>query len=211
MADFFRNRLGHAFLGFVAAGCVGPAAAQPPAVPEGVDLAMDSFAYEGGTSRVNIRGLRLSQGDLNVEAEEATSSALDSGQSEWELRGDVRISLGTAQIESEQARFSIRNGELTTFELIGDPATFEDLDAPEGEAARGGANRLYLDNAARTLSLTEDAWLSVGASEVTGCDLIYDVDAGTFMSGSTQCDQPFRIRMSRPPEDTAANQSAPAP
>jgi lipopolysaccharide transport protein LptA len=201
MAGLFRNAL----LGLAPVFGLATAAFCQMTTPDGIDIAFDTFAYDGGTSRVEFSGLQMTQGDLRLEADRASSSSLDFERSEWRLTGNVSIEIGATRISSDEARFSIRNNELTLFELLGQPATFEDLDPSSTRVATGGANRLNYDNVERTLSLREDAWLRVGSNEVTGCDLIYDVDAGTFMSGSTECDQPFRIRISRPAEDTAAD------
>ena len=197
MAALFRKALS---LLLPVLGAVASAAGQAPA--DGLDVEFDTFAYDGGTSKVEFRGLRLSQGDLRLTADEGTSSSLDFEEGAWELRGDVHITVGSVRISSDEARFTSRNNELTTFDLRGQPATFEDLDPPSAEVATGGADRIFYDHTERTLSLTDNAWLRVGANdELTGCHWIYDVDAGTFMSGSNDCDQPFRIRITRPAED----------
>lgn len=186
----------------------GTAAGQQIEMPEGGDLVADSFSYEGGTSNVNFEGLRLSQGDLALQADEATSSNFGEEVSEWQLRGDVQITVGTTRIEGSAASFTLTSGELSALELRGDPAVFEDLEPPRSEVAKGGADLVTYDSGAGTLSLLGNAWLQVGANnEWTGCDLIYDINAGTFMSGSTDCDQPFRIRIAPPPEESAAEDS----
>lgn len=197
-----------AALAALAACTAGIAAAQSVATPDGVDLSADEVAYDGSTSRVEFQGLRLSQGDLRIAAQEATSTSLESENSEWTLR-DVRIEVGTARLTSDRARFSMRDNALTSVELTGEPARFEDPSPPGAEAASGGADRITYDDTARTVSLLDDAWLRVGANEVTGCDLVYDVDEGTFRSGSTECDQPFRIRIARPPEENRADEDPP--
>jgi lipopolysaccharide transport protein LptA len=206
MAGIFHKR---ARLAFLTLGALGAAAAQQPDVPEGIDLSADSFEYDGSTNRIRFRGFRLSQGDLSIEAEEASSTSLESEHSDYLLAGNVRFAVGAAQILSEQAEFSRRGDRLSALELRGSPATFEDRSPTRPDVAAGGANRIVYDAAGGTLSLLDDAWLRLGANEVTGCDLIYDIVAGTFRSGSTECDQPFRIRIARPPEQSRADDPPP--
>lgn len=184
-----------AFLAGLAACACGTAAAQPLAGPEGVDLSADEVVYDGSTSRVEFAKLELRQGDMLIAADEATSTL---EYSEWVLTGDVRIEVGSARLTSDEARFTMQDNVLSALELTGDPAMFEDPRPAGTEAASGGAQRITYDDAARTVGLLTDAWLRVGANEVTGCDLIYNVDEGTFRSGSTECEQPFRIRIARP-------------
>jgi hypothetical protein len=44
------------------------------------------------------------------------------------------------------------------------------------------------------LSLTDDAWLRIGANEIMSCDLVFDLDAETFSSGATDCGERVRIK-----------------
>ncbi|MBN1237532.1 MAG: hypothetical protein JXB36_03470 [Gammaproteobacteria bacterium] len=196
-------------LAALAACSLGVAAAQTPAAPEGLDLSAEEVAYDGGTSRVAFEGLTLRQGDMLIAADHATSTSLESEYSEWTLSGDVRIEVGSARLTSDEAHFTMQDNVLSQLELIGSPATFEDPSPQGAEAASGGANRISYDDAGRSVSLLDDAWLRVGANEVTGCDLVYDVDEGTFRSGSTECDQPFRIRIARPPEENRTEEAPP--
>lgn len=161
--------------------------AQQLAAPPGIGLSADSVSYDGGTSRAEFRGLEISQDDLRIAADHATVDSLDFKRSEWQLRGDVRISVGTTKIASDEALLQIRNDELATVELRGDPATFEDTAPVHAEAVEGRANRLFFDRTKRTLSLTDDAWLRIGANEIKSCDLIFDLDAETFSSGTMDC------------------------
>lgn len=205
MAASFHSRGAVALLALAAAG----AAAQPPVAPEGIDLEAETFEYDGGTSRVNFRGLRLSQGDLRIAADRAVSNSLESDTSEWELEGNVRITIDTATVESDSAHFTMRGNVLSVLDLEGRPATFEDRSPARADVAAGGASRIRYDDSEGTLSLLDDAWLRVGANEITGCDLIFNVDEGTYRSGSAECDQPFRIRILRPSEEAPADDPPP--
>jgi lipopolysaccharide transport protein LptA len=170
------------------------AGAQSLAAPPGIELSAETFSYDGGTSRVVFQGLKISQKDLSVAADRATVDALDFKRSTWQLRGNVQISVGTAKIASDEALLQVRNNELATVELRGDPATFEDTAPAHAEAVEGHANRLFFDTSKRTLSLTDNAWLRLGANEIMSCDLIFDLDAETFSSGTTDCGERVRIK-----------------
>jgi lipopolysaccharide transport protein LptA len=174
------------------------ASAQQLAAPPGIDLSAESFSYDGGTSKVDFRALKISQNDLGISADTATVDALDFKRSAWHLHGNVRISVGTAKIASDEALLTVKDEKLATVELRGTPATFEESVPGRDEKIEGHANRVFFDSAKRTLTLTENVWLRVpdprprpdgtrGANEITSCDLIFDLEAETFSSGTTDC------------------------
>jgi len=198
----------------LAVAFMGGADAQEALLPADIEFSTEGgFTYYGNSSRVDMRGLRISQGDTTIEADTASASGFDCEQSEWRLDGNVRITVGSLRIEGTSARFVCQDDRLQQFELRGAPATFESIEPGDTRAASGGANLLAYDDAEARLSLTGDAWLSVGSNEIVGCDLIFDVDASgdeaTFWSGSTECDERIRIRIS-PAEDNGAD-DAPQP
>ena len=196
--DVFGRKLLFSFA--LATGIAVAPAAQEVAPPVGIDLSADSLGYQGGSNRVVFAGFQLSEGDKTIEADTASASEYDFEQSEWELSGDVRMSVGPVRLESNTARFRFLDNQLQQIELQGEPAMFERPDPADSRRASGGANRIFYDEVERRLSLIGNAWLSVGSNEVVGCDLVYDIDASgdelTFWSGSTECDERFRIRIS---------------
>ncbi len=177
----------------------GPEAGKQVAGPAGIDLSADSIAYDGGTSRVDFRGLKISQNGMRITAGTATADALDFAHSEWKMHNGVTIAAGPAKIESADAKLTVRNNELATLELHGSPATFEQAAKGNVQPVKGGADLILLDNTKHTVSLRGNAWLRVGANEITGCDLVYDLAHETFSSGAGDCKQPVRIRVSPQP------------
>ncbi|HEU4619328.1 MAG TPA: LptA/OstA family protein [Gammaproteobacteria bacterium] len=186
-----------------------PIAAQQVATPPGMDLSASFVSYDGGTSRVEFRGLKLSQNDVSIAADSATADTLDFKRSTWTLRGDVRISVATAQISSDEAVLTVRNNKFATIEVRGDPARFEESASARGEKVEGHANRLFFDGAKRTLNLTGDAWLKMGANEIRSCDLIFDLNAQTFSSGATDCgENGVRITTGQPQQSRETSERA---
>ncbi|HEX5419828.1 MAG TPA: LptA/OstA family protein [Gammaproteobacteria bacterium] len=183
----------------------GLAYGQKLVAPSGIELAADSVTYDGGTSQADFRGVKISQNGLHIAADRATAKGLDTANSDWQLHGDVRIEFGSAKIASREAHLTVKSNKLATVELLGNPATFEEPGKNE-QAVRGGAERLFFDNAERSLTLTGKAWLKIGTSEISGCDLVYDLAKQTFSSG-TNCKEPVRIRVS--PGKQEADKTAP--
>ena len=177
------------------------ALAQQGEEPLPISLDADSSAFDGDSNSVFFTGLRIAQGDLTIEANEAEATGLDFAMSEWEFRGNVRISIDSTIIRASTAQVSFQTHELRTVSLLGDPAIFEDFSAARAIDIRGGATILEYDNLERTLRMTDGAWLSEGSNEFRGCDLIYDIDEEKITSGSSECGEPVVITILPPMTD----------
>ena len=186
------------------AGCV-ELAAQDSREPEELLLDSESLTLDRKTNLIQLRNPRISQGGLAIEADEALATGIEFDQkSEWRFTGHVRIAVGTAVIEADSAVFTFDQKQLSRGELEGAPATFADVDPARAKPIRGGANKLSYDYVARTLRMSDNAWVHKDQYEIQGCDLIYDFSDERVTSGSADCDELFRIRV-------LSNQDAQAP
>ena len=125
---------------------------------------------------------------MSIAADEAVATGIDfQAKSEWRFNGHVRITLDSAVVTSDSAVFTFDDKQLARGELAGQ-ATFEDPQPGGKEPARGGANKIVYDYAARTLRLTENAWFQTRVSaQATGCDLVYNLTTERVTSGSSDC------------------------
>jgi lipopolysaccharide transport protein LptA len=155
-----------------------------------------SWTLDGKTNLIHFVGPKITQGDLGIEAAEAIASGIEfEQQSEWRFTGNVRIQLKGALITADSAVFTFTDKRVARGELTGS-ATFEDTERVEGKSPiRGGANKVTYDDRARTLRLSENAWVHKDQYEMQGCDLIYNLNGEGVSSGSPNCPQPFRIRV----------------
>jgi len=178
---------------------------QEDAKSQPISLDADSSSIDRQTNLIHFRGLRITQGDLRIEADEALATGLDFEQSEWRFTGGVRIVVNSALLESDSAVFTFSAHQLATAELQGSPASFTDQSPDRDEPARGSANKLSYDYAQRILRMSDNASLNKGPNEIKGCDLIYDFNEERVTSGSSDCGEPFRITIVPPPEGTGTN------
>lgn len=188
----------------------GFTAAQQADEPLPISLDADSSTFDRGSNSVIFQGLRITQGDFTIEAEQAEATGLDFERSEWTFRGNVQIAIDSTRVESSTAEVIFQAHELQLVKLHGDPATFEDFGAGREEAIQGGASLLEFDSRERTLRMTEGAWLNEGPNEFRGCDLIYDLDEEQITSGSSQCGEPVVITV-LPPATEESLGDAPDP
>jgi lipopolysaccharide transport protein LptA len=201
-------KLRHAIVALLLLPWLTIAAEDDDLLPIVLDAESSSFDQKNDT--VVFRGLQITQGELGIRADEAVASALDFERSEWGFSGNVRITVESAKLEADTALLVFKDHALLTAELTGRPARFEDLSPTRRQPISGSANRLIFDNVERVLRLSEGARLSEGSNEMTGCDLIYDLEQQQITSGSSECGEQVVITIV-PPSGDAETESAPLP
>jgi lipopolysaccharide transport protein LptA len=201
-------KLRHAIVALLLLPWLTIAAEDDDLLPIVLDAESSSFDQKNDT--VVFRGLQITQGELGIRADEAVASALDFERSEWGFSGNVRITVESAKLEADTALLVFKDHALLTAELTGRPARFEDLSPTRRQPISGSANRLIFDNVERVLRLSEGARLSEGSNEMTGCDLIYDLEQQQITSGSSECGEQVVITIV-PPSGDAETENAPLP
>lgn len=184
---------------------------QADEAPQTISLEATTTSIDRASNKFSIEGVRITQGDLSIEADVATASGLDFAASEWEFSGNVRIAIESAVIAAERAVFSFDSHQLVVGELLGDPVTFEDTQPQREERVRGTSSRVHYDNVAGTVRMEGDAALVVGPNEIRGCDLIYDLTQEQVASGTSDCGEPFRILIVPPAEEETSDADSPEP
>ncbi|HEY5624633.1 MAG TPA: LptA/OstA family protein [Gammaproteobacteria bacterium] len=174
-------------------------------------LDAESSSFDQKNETVVFRSLNITQGDIGIRADEAVASALDFERSEWSFTGNVVITIESAKIEADTAELVFANHGLVTAELRGRPARFEDLSSTREEPISGSANILSYDNTTRVLQMSESARLSEGSNEMTGCNLIYDLNQEQITSGSSGCGEQVVITIVPPASDDDEPESPPSP
>jgi lipopolysaccharide transport protein LptA len=144
-----------------------------PSKPISLDAASIDFNYKDNTAV--YRKVRISQGDLSVEAQEATASGLNFDNSKWSFKGDVHIRMTEGKLDSQSATVTFRQNLLAHAVITGTPATFEHYLKDKSQTARGRAGSIEYDVGQGTVQFDNDAWLSDGRNEITGRTLVYNI------------------------------------
>jgi lipopolysaccharide transport protein LptA len=187
---------------------VGPVWAQTD-IPAPIALDAESSTLDRQSNTMTFKKLRIRQGALSLEADEASASDLDFDRSEWTFRGHVRMQMELATISADRARFLFEGHVLSVAELSGAPATLEAYDQVRQSQITGGAEKLDYSRADGSLRLSGTAWLREGQNEMRGCDLIYDVQGQRVTAGSSECGEPIRITILPPARTDRADPSGP--
>ena len=192
-------------LAAVALAVTAIGAAQGDAKSSDIVIDAESSSIDGQSNLVHFRGLKITQGNLSIEAGDALVTGVDFADREWTFSGGVRVVVDSAVLESDSAVFKFRAHQLERGEFVGDPASFTDRKTRE-QPASGSAEKITFNNVARTLRLSENARIVKGSSEIVGCELLYDFDEERVTSGSSGC--PVRYRIVPESEDNDANSAS---
>ena len=152
-------------------------AAQPAArneLPINLEAASTDFDYKNNS--LVFKRVRITQGDMQVDAEEARATGLNFDNAEWQLKGDVRISVPEGNLSSSEATVTFRNNEILRAVIVGSPASFEQKLRESQQVARGRAGKITYDVKASTVQLNGNAWLTDGQNQIEGESLVYKID-----------------------------------
>jgi len=141
--------------------------------PIDLEAASSDFDYKNNT--LLFRRVKITQGQIQVEAQEARATGLNFENSDWTLTGDVRITVPDGRLESSDAKVSFRNNEIVRAVIRGAPARFEQRLEQGGQLAQGHAASIEYDVQGGSVRLAGDAWLSDGQNAISGRTLVYDI------------------------------------
>lgn len=140
-----------------------------------ISLDADSTDYDGKSSMLMFRGLRLSQGNLGIQADEGRASKLDFEDSVWHFSGNVIIDVENGHIESDVADLTFSGHELTLATITGTPATFEMRRPDSDEITYAEAGRLDYDFVASVVEFSEQATITEGGNQISSNYLVYNI------------------------------------
>lgn len=153
-----------------------------PAAQEGdlqlpISLDADSTDYDGKNSMMMFTGLRLSQGQIGVEADQGRASKLDFQDSVWHFEGNVVIDVENGHIECDAADLQFIGHTLRVASIQGSPATFELQRLDSDEVTYAEAGRLEYDLDAGVVEFSDNAVITEGGNQISSSYLVYDISA----------------------------------
>ncbi len=142
-----------------------------------------------------------------MEAQEANATGLDFENSQWTLKGQVRITMPDGKLASDSATVTFRDNQIVRAQVRGTPATFEQRLKENRQLAQGRARDIEYDVRNGTVQLAGDAWLSDGQNEIRGQKLVYDIGKQRVAAnpGATEAGG---VRITINPEADAGHQGA---
>jgi lipopolysaccharide transport protein LptA len=161
--------------------CLTAGAASPLAPPlprptkDPIDLVAASSDFDYKQNLLHFKQVRITQGQMQVEANEASATGLNFENSEWTFTGDVHIKVPDGKLDASSAVVTFRDKEIATAVIQGSPASFEQKLKDSPQVARGHASTIQYDVKGGSVHLNGTAWLTDGDNVIQGDTLIYDV------------------------------------
>jgi lipopolysaccharide transport protein LptA len=146
-----------------------------PSKDQPIDLVAASSDVDYKNNTLVFRKVRITQGAMRVEADQASATGLNFENSKWILTGNVRITVPDGKLNSADATIDFHDNEIAHAIVHGTPAEFEQQLKESGQIARGHADTIEYDVQAGTVHLTGNAWLTDGENVIRGDTLIYDI------------------------------------
>jgi lipopolysaccharide transport protein LptA len=140
-----------------------------------ISLDADSTDYDGKNSMLLFRGLRLSQGTTNIEADIGRASKLDFKDSVWHFSGNVIIDVDAGHIECETAALSFTDTQLRIATIKGSPATFELRQPESDEIIYAQAGNLQYDLIAGVIEFSDEAIITEQGNQISSSFLVYNI------------------------------------
>lgn len=156
----------------------GAGAAQVPALgAEEIHLAADALDSDARNDEHVMSGnVRITQGAMSMEAEEATVNGLQSDHSRWQFERNVHIRSAEADIRANSAKAVFASGRISEATVRGTPALFEQLNAQSPDKnVKGRGQVIEYDFAKGTVKLSQDVWFSYGGNEFRGDTVVYNL------------------------------------
>ena len=199
MADSLHNAFACLLL------CALPLAASAQILPKSdtqlpITLDAQSSDLDYRNNIIVFRKVKITQGKLSVEADQAQANGVNFDNSRWQFRGKVKITVDKGFLTSDDAEISFGDKLLTKAVVNGNPAQFEQRREKTGQLARGRADSIIYDVKTGTVNLAKNAWLSDGQREISGESLKYNVNEQRVEANSTdQSSQRVHITITPPP------------
>ncbi len=122
------------------------------------------------------RGVKITQADISVSADEAQATGLDFSNTKWIFTGKVHIRAESqGDLRSDTATVEFKNNVLARAYVTGSPAQFEQIQSTTGLPAKGHASNIDYDVVGGTIKLTGEAWLFDGPHKMEAPSITYSV------------------------------------
>ena len=140
-----------------------------------ISLDADSTDYDGKRDMLMFRNLRLTQGNISVQADLGRATKLDFDDAQWLFSGNVIIVSDKGRVECESADIRFANHQLQRAIIEGQPATFEMRRDDTGETTNAAANNLDYDFERGIVEFSGNAQISEGGNQISSSFLVYNI------------------------------------
>ena len=167
----------------------------------------ETMAFDGKTSTVIYTGLRFSQGNIFIEADEGRSTVNEKHDGSWNFSGNVIIDVNNGRIECESAELAFAGNVLKTATVFGSPATFAIQRVNSDDVTHAQAGKLFYDIQNGVIEFSEQATITQSGNEISSNYLVYNINERRINADSSGEDDD-RVRITYTPSDTDSENDA---
>jgi lipopolysaccharide transport protein LptA len=178
--------------------------AQDPNLRLPISLDADELEYDGKNSMHVYTGLRISQGNIGVVADEGRASNLEFADSVFEFSGNVVIDLENGRIECDSAHLKFSDHQLQHATIVGSPATFEMQRRDSDEVTYAEAGRLEYDFEAGIVEFSDEATITEGGNRISSSYLVYNIEEQR-INARSDGEGESRVKITYTPRDSDAS------
>ena len=171
-----------------------------------ISLDADSTAYDGKSSMLMFEGLRLTQGNIGIVADEGRATQLDFEDSVWHFSGNVVIDVENGRMASDSADLEFSGYELRLATILGSPATFEMRRPGSDDRTYAEAERLVYKFDEGVVEFTGNAMIAEGGNQISSSYLVYNILEQRINASSGGEGDP-RVRITYTPGEAEADDS----
>lgn len=167
-----------------------------------ISLDADSTNYDGNSSMLVFHGLRLTQGNIGIEADEGRASKLDFQDSVWRFAGNVVIDVDNGHIECDSADLRFEGHELQSAAIKGSPATFRVQRPGSDDTTYAEAGSLEYDIATGIIEFSDNAVFKEGGNQIASSFIAYNINERRINAQSSG-DGEDKVKITFTPQDVA--------
>ena len=171
-----------------------------------ISLDADSTDYDGKNSMMMFSGLRLSQGQIGVQADSGRASKLDFEDSVWQFEGNVIIDVENGHIECDKADLQFLGHTLRIALIEGSPATFEMRRLDSDAVTYAEAGKLEYDLESGIIEFSENAVITEGGNRISSHFFVYNI-AEQRISAQSSADGDDKVKIRYTPVEESTDKA----
>ena len=164
------------------------------------DIISETMDFDGKTATVIYTGLRFSQGNISIEADEGRASRQEQENSAWQFSGNVTIDVGNGHIKCDAATLRFEGNVLSTATVTGAPASFEMQRADGNDGTTAEAALLKYDVEKGIIEFSGQASINEAGNHISASSFVYDIENRRINADSSDQDED-RVRIIYTPTD----------
>jgi lipopolysaccharide export system protein LptA len=165
----------------------------------------ETMSFDGKTSTVIYTGLRFSQGNIFIEADEGRSTVNEKDSGFWSFAGNVIIDVNQGRIECQTAELSFSGNVLTKAVVTGAPATFRIQRSGADDITNASASKLLYDVQSGIIEFSGEARITESGNEISSSFLVYNINERRINADSSGTGDD-RVRITYTPTETNAEE-----